>query len=437
MDAPLLALTRGRRDAPQGPSVESADAENLRQLIQLRWIAVIGQTATILLTHFGLGIRIPLAEMLGVALLLAIANLISTMALPRHRVGSSEIVAALLIDMAALTLQLYFSGGATNPFISLFLLQVVLGAILLPPSRTAILLAAAAASYALLSTSYLPLDLPESLSDRSATLFVIGDWIGFVMVAWLLVSFMTRISRNLRAHEAYLADLRQHAAEEEGIVRMGLFASGAAHELGTPLGSIAVILADWHRVPAVAADPDLITDVREMQAEVQRCKAIVSDILHSAGEPRGEAMEGTTAAIFLDRLVTAWRQTRPLVLLDYDRPDLGTSVIAAEPALRQAIGSLLDNAAEVSPAEIGLRVRIVDEMLSIAVLDRGPGFAPKQLVTLGKLYQSSKGAGHGLGLFLAANVARRLGGQIEARNRDEGGAEVRLLLPIANSGGKA
>lgn len=424
MDAPLLALTR----KPGGPSADTVAAENMRQLIQLRWIAVAGQTLAILLVHYGFGVPLPIVEMLGVALLLAAANLLATMALPRHQVRGGEVMLALLVDMGVLTLQLYFSGGATNPFIALYLLQVVLGAILLPPMRVAILVAVTVLSYALLSFTYVPLVLPPS---PGADLFAIGRWISFAMVASLLVLFITRISRNLRARDAHVADLRQHAAEEEGIVRMGLFASGAAHELGTPLGTLSVILADWRRVPGIAGDPDLAAEVREMQAEVQRCKNIVSDILHSAGQPRGEAMESVAAAAFLDATASEWRAAHAAIRFTCDREGAAGAVIAVDPALRQAIWNLLDNAAEASPTGLSLTAAIEEEMLAIAVSDSGPGFDPAALGRVGTLYQSTKGAGHGLGLFLATNVARRLGGRLEARNREEGGAEVRLVLPLA------
>ena len=430
MEAPLLALTRRRASAPSGPTAETAAAENMRQLIQLRWIAVAGQTLAILLVHFGLRVPLPLVEMLAVALALAAANLLATMALPRHRVRDEEVMLALLIDMGALTLQLYFSGGAANPFISLYLLQVVLGAILLPPVSAAVLVAATAGSYALLSVHYIPLALPPRLTNARADLFTIGHWIAFAMVASLLVLFITRISRNLRARDAHVADLRQHAAEEEGIVRMGLFASGAAHELGTPLGTLSVILADWRRMPAVAGDPELAADVEEMQAEVQRCKTIVSDILHSAGQPRGEAMRSMAAAAFLTEVADAWQPTHPQVPLAASAEDAGSAMIAVDPALRQAVTNLLDNAAEASPLGLRLTGKVEDGMLAIIVRDYGPGFDPPALAHVGELYRSTKGAGHGLGLFLATNVARRMGGRIEARNPAGGGAEVRLILPL-------
>ncbi len=436
MDAPLLALTRRRAGASPGLGDDTVAAENMWQLVQLRWIAVAGQTLTILLVHFGLEIRLPILDMLAVALTLATANLLTSIALFRRRVRTGHVLLALLLDMGALTLQLYFSGGATNPFISLYLLQVVLGAILLPPWGVGILLAAGILSYALLSFNYQPLRLPDELVANAADLFAAARWAGFAMVAVLLVLFIVRISRNLRARDAHVADLRQHAAEEEGIVRMGLFASGAAHELGTPLGTLSIILSDWSRVPAVADDPQLAGEVKEMQAEVQRCKAIVSDILRSAGQPRGEAMGSKAAGPFLDAVVESWKETHQDALLHYDPDAVGTAVIAVDPALRQAVWNLLDNAYEASPAGLRLSAPLEGGMLAITVEDEGPGFSPAALASVGTLYQSTKGPGHGLGMFLAANVARRLGGRLEARNCQPVGAEVRLLLPVAATKGQ-
>lgn len=403
----------------------------MRQLIQLRWLAVAGQLLTILTVQFGFGVALPLGAMLVVVALLALANLLATFLLPRHQASNAELLLALLVDMGALTAQLYLSGGSDNPFTLLYLLQVVLGAILLRPWSAWVLVAASALCFALLTVGYRPLVLPEPLLVERAELFTIGNWIGFALAATLLVVFTARISRNLRARDAYLAALRQHAAEEDGIVRMGLFASGAAHELGTPLASLSVILSDWRRMPKLSGDPELAGEVAEMQAEVARCKAIVANILHSAGEPRGEAMGSTPARAFLDGVVNAWRPTHPAVPLGYRCEGvLGASVVA-DPALRQAIWNLLDNAAEASPGGVDLRVAREGDGLVVAVGDTGPGFPPEQLPSVGKLYQSSKGAGHGLGLFLAANVARRLGGRLQAANLPGGGAEVSLVLPLA------
>ncbi|MFS0773460.1 ATP-binding protein [Sphingomonas sp. 1P08PE] len=428
MDAPLLALTRRGDVSVDGPSPEATAADNMRQLVQLRWLAVGGQLVTILLVRFALDVPLPLGPMLAAVAALAVANLASLALLPRHRVTNIEIMAALLVDMGVLTVQLYLSGGAGNPFVSLYLLQVVLGAILLEAWSAWVLIAATAACYAGLTVRSVPLVYPRGLLADTADLYTTGAWISFVLIATLLVMFIGRISRNLRARDRYLSDLRQRGAEEDGIVRMGLFASGAAHELGTPLASLAVILSDWRRMPRIAGDAELAGEVREMQAEVERCKSIVTDILHSAGEPRGEAMESIPAGPFLDAVAMEWRATQPAVPFGYIR-ELGGAAVVAGASLRQAIWNLLDNAAEASPGGIELMAERHDGELAIAVLDRGSGFTETQLGGIGKAYQSSKGAGHGLGLFLASNVARRLGGRLEAGNRPGGGARVALVLP--------
>ena len=427
MDSPLLALTR-QSDAPAVTPDRSAD--NMRQLVQLRWLAVAGQLITILGVHFGLGIRLPLALMLGLVGLLALANLAIARVIPRRPAGPIELGLALLLDISTLTAQLYLSGGAGNPFILLLLMQVVLGAILLEGRAVWLVMATATLSYAGLSVEHRPLLFPLGLVHRTA-LFALGAWLGFVLAAVLLVLFIGRISRNLRTRDSYLAQLRNRAAEEDSIVRMGLFASGAAHELGTPLATLSVILGDWRRDPKLNADGDLAGEIEVMLAEVERCKGIVTDILHSAGEPRDEELARIPARAFLAAIVDDWAPTHPSTPLTFQCDTGEEQELIADPALRQALWNLLDNAAEASPDHVAVAVIALGNDLQVSVSDRGPGFSADQLASIGDPYRSTKGAGHGVGLFLAVNVARRLGGRLEARNRDGGGAEVRLLLPLA------
>jgi two-component system sensor histidine kinase RegB len=433
MEMPLLALTRRRaQGAPPGPSPDTM-ADNFRQLMQLRWLAVAGQLVTILTVHFGFGVDLPLGEMLGIVALLAVFNLVTLVSLRTRRVTNLEMTFALLIDMAALAGQLYLSGGTTNPFSLLFLLQVVLGAILLDRWSAWLLVAAAASCNVLLGIHHRQLAFPANFAHSQRDLFTYGGWLAFGLAALLLTLFIARISSNLRTREAYLGELRQRALEEEGIVRMGLFASGAAHELGTPLATLSVILGDWRRMPDIANDPQLAGEVEEMQAEVERCKAIVSGILRTAGEPRGEAMAREYAVEFLQDVVREWRSTHQDTRLSFDFANAGSATLVAEPELRQAIWNLLNNAAEASPQRIELVAKLQAETLVIAVRDEGRGFARDQLANLGKPMHSAKGAGHGVGLFLAGNVARQLGGRLDAINLPTGGAEVRLELPTVTA----
>ena len=415
------------------PRIDAAGHENLLQLVQLRWLAVVGQLVTILLTRFAFGITLPLVAMLGVLTALVALNAVSFLLLRRPRaITNAELFGALLLDVAALSAQLYLSGGATNPFVSLFLLQVVLGSVLLDRWSSWALVAATSIAFAVLTALYRPILLPPSIDRSLFALHVQGMWVCFALVAVLLVMFVTRINGNLRAQDAYLADIRQQAAEEDHIVRIGMLASGAAHELGTPLSSLSVILGDWRRTPAIARDPDLVRDVEDMQAEVQRCKAIVTGILLSSGDARGEQSSATSVRALLDRVIGEWSSARGFANARYvDR--FGIDVpIASDVVLQQAVFNLLDNAAEVSPDGIDIDLMRADDALVLAIRDVGPGFPPEQLANLGKPYNSSKAdLGRGLGLFLVGNVARKLGGTLAARNRPARGAEVVLSLPLA------
>lgn len=426
--APDTAPAGAARQAPE----RLADRQNLLQLVQLRWLAVVGQFATILVVRFAFDVPLPLGEMLALLLLLALFNAGSALrARSPLKVTNGELFLVLLVDVAVLTGQLHFSGGITNPFIFLFLLQVVLGAVLLRRGYVWALVAVTTLAFLALSVWHRPLELP-GLDLALPTVFMAGLLACFILNAGLLVVFIGRISRNLRQRDATLAQLRQRAVEEEHIVRMGLLASGAAHELGTPLATLSVILGDWSRMAPFVAEPELREEIEEMQRQIDRCKSIVSGILVSAGETRADAPVETTLHAFLDDLAGDWKRTRGVPGLAYEREGLDVPIIS-DTALQQMIANVLDNAHEAAPGRPpALHASWDDDTLLLRVRDRGPGFPPAMLERLGTPYQSSKGTpGRGLGLFLAVNVARTLGGSVQAHNLPEGGAQVLISLPLA------
>jgi two-component system sensor histidine kinase RegB len=423
-------------EASQAPD-RLAGRNNLLQLIQIRWLAVAGQLVTILFVHAVIGITLPLAEMLSLLGGLSVFNALCWLrsrAAPRAvGVSDTELMAGLLVDVAVLSGQLFYSGGVTNPFIFLYLLQVAVASVMLRPRHTWTVAGLTSLCFAALTQWHRPLELPALQRDALSTPYVIGLLLCFLINAALLVIFIVRIERNLRQRDARLAALRQRAVEEEHIVRMGLLASGAAHELGTPLATLDVILGDWKRMAPFAGEPELREEIEEMQIQVQRCKSIVSGILLSAGEARGETPMPTTLHAFLDDLVEHWRNTRDAGGLDYDRSTLPDLPVISDVALRQMIDNVLDNALEAAPHAVPrLVARCNDGELVLWISDAGPGFAAGMLERFGKPYESSKGRpGGGLGLFLSVNVVRSLGGRITARNRPEGGAEVKIRMPLA------
>lgn len=423
---PSSWLVRSARRAP-----DDAGARNMLLLTQFRWMAIAGQLVTILFAYGWIGVELPLAPMATILIGLALLNIVTLVVLRRRRrVANYELFAALLVDWAALTAQLYLSGGTTNPFAPIGLLQVVLGAVLLEAWSSWALVALHSAAFGVLALIHEPLDLPPPYASQISPAHIFASWINFMLAAILVVLFVTRIGRNLRVRDRRLAEMRQREAEEDHIVRMGLLASGAAHELGTPLASMSVILGDWAKEERFSADPALGEEIADMRAAVARCKTIVGGILYASGEMRSETVQRTTIGAFLREVAQGWDAQRPGLLTLIDRVD-GAIRIAADRTLAQVIGNLLDNAAEAGASNITLGAQATEDDLLIEVSDDGPGFDAAMLVTLGKPYNSTRDRqGAGLGLFLAVNVMRKLGGSVTAANGERGGAVVLLTIPL-------
>lgn len=421
----LSTVERAKRRA------EVAGRRNMLLLTHFRWFAVVGQLATILIVRFGLDVSLPIVPMIAVLAGLVVLNLATTALLARrHAIANWELFLALLADFAALSAELYMSGGATNPFAPIGLLQVVLGAVLLEAWSSWVFAALQSIAFGLLALVHRPLVLPLEHMSSLAPIHIFASWLNFVLVAVLLVFFVTRISRNLRMHDASLAEMRQHAAEEDHIVRMGLLASGAAHELGTPLSSIAVILGDWRKRPDFAADRLALEDVGEMQAAVARCKEIVVGILNASGEARSEGLERMTLRKFVNSVADQWMAQRPGLLIVEDRLDVNPMIVA-DRTLAQIVTNVLENAAEAGASIVELTAETEGDDLVLTVRDDGCGFPKEMLAALGTPYQSSKNRrGAGLGLFLAVNVMRKLGGGVHVRNGTTKGAVVTLSVPL-------
>lgn len=434
INSDIVSIRQGANAFDETNILNETGHKNMLHLIHLRWLAVGGQIATILVATWGLDIQLPLFQMLAVMVCLIAFNIGSHLRWHEERVVSNrELFLAMLVDIASLTAQLYFTGGINNPFVFLFLLQVILSAVLLRAESTWTVVWITTLCLAFLSVFNKPLVWPPESTSKLSDFYATGIVICFVLNAALLVIFITRIGSNLRAGDATLATMRQRAAEEEHIVRMGLLASGAAHELGTPLATMSVVLSDWKRMPQFANNADMLEEIEEVESQLLRCKSIVSGILLSAGETRGESSAKTTLHDFFEDLVEEWESSRPAQHFEFNNLVDEEFTVAFDSTVKQMVFNVLDNALEVSPNCLRFDVSKNKELLFLTVTDQGPGFRADILEQMGTPYNSSKGRpGGGLGLFLVMNVARTLGGSVQARNCAEGGAEVRIVLPLSS-----
>ena len=258
------------------------------QLLILRLVAIIGQALTILFVHHLLEISLPLAEMFAILLGLSVLN---ALGFYRYRtqknISSKSLFLELVLDVSAFALQIYFSGGASNPFISLFLLQVIIAAILLQQNYAWLIAAITTIYYVLLSFHYQHLHAFHQHGEMNGffNLHLQGMLISYILAAVLLLVFIGNIMKNLRERDEKISALKKDAVEKNQMIRSALLATAAAHELGTPLATISVILSDWKKMDL---KKDLNSDITIIENQLARCKKIISEVLENSGSTRVE-----------------------------------------------------------------------------------------------------------------------------------------------------
>lgn len=413
------------------------DGQNLALLVRLRWVAIAGQALAILATHFGFGIAMPLFNMLAILSFLACINLLArARSKTPERIKGGLLTIEILIDVLALTLLLYLSGGATNPFTSLLILQGIVAIVLLPPAQAGLVIGSTILAGLFLLQYGQPLHLPRRSEDGPGfdDLFLVGTYLSFVICTLLAAWFIMGIRAILNRRNEELARAESQITEEAMILRIGLLASTAAHDLGTPLTNLAVILDDWVDLGMPAPD-ETRRQVELMQEAVQTCRVTISGMLQAAGAARLDEAVPQDVAAFVEQVVAGWQVGHARVRVSIADLRSRPCRIVADVLLRKALDNLLDNAAEVGAEEISIAIRSAGLRVKISICDNGPGFPAALLASGPAPFQSgnpvtSLGPSRGLGLFLVQSVLRRMGGDLSLSNLDTGGARATLLLPF-------
>jgi len=427
--------------------MNSTASRQLRRLALLRWFLIGGQLLAVTVTVEGLRVALPLVTMVTICLAQAGANAVTLWRLRRGApVGNGELFVQLGIDAAALTALLYFSGGSSNPFVSLLLLPLTIAATLLPGAWVAALAGLTFAAYTLLLRWNVP--LPPSLAsldglkaligsttgidpvhlshDGGFALHVIGMWINFAVSALIVSVFVTRLAATLRERERELAQAREQTLRQEQLLALGTLAAGAAHQLGTPLSTMAVLAGEMADDPSAGALRD---DLALLRQQVERCKGILRQLQEDASATDTGTAQAADALI--RRVADEWRLLRPACPLELRLQDGPAATVVADRTLDQALLNLLDNAADASPAGVELELGWAAGECRVDILDRGPGIDRNIAGRIGEPFVSTKreAGGMGLGLFLTNATVERLGGRVERFARKGGGARTRIVLP--------
>ncbi len=407
--------------------------ENLRRLFLLRIIVLSAQVLVIVVATKFISIALPVYLLSVVIAFHALLNVITWFRLRSTTpISEPELFIQMVADVMALTALLYFTGGSANPFAFLLLLPLTLVAAALPGVYTWVMAVTTIGCYTLLMVFQKPLVFSTEHQTGMFDLHVMGMWVGFMFSAGLVAYFVVNMGKNLRERDRLLALAREKALRDEQLVTLGTLAASTAHELGTPLGTIAIVSKELHNDYSHIKEVETRTGV--LMKQVERCKAALSNLSVSAGALRAESGYRITLDRFINDLVKEWASRRPNVTLRINARN-GTDnspFIVAERVLFQAVSNVLDNAADASPDDVLLEFWWSERHCIISVCDRGDGFSPEVAKLAGKDVVSTKAAGEGLGLglFLTNAVVEKFGGNMTINQRQSHGTQIIINLPF-------
>jgi two-component system sensor histidine kinase RegB len=400
---------------------------NLAWLVRLRWLAIASQLVVIVVARFALELPVAPGPLLGVVGVAAASNVAVSLWVRRaSHVAEAHVAASMALDFAQLTALLALAGGSSNPFSVLYLVHVALAAVVLKPRRAALLAALAAASFG--SLFLVPSDAGTHAMHMhhggASDLHFQGMWVAFAIAALAIVYFVTRVTRDLDEERAAAAEARTRALRSEKLASLATLAAGAAHELATPLSTIAVVAKELERALGERSEA---ADARLIREEVERCREVLAQLGSDAGESRGEAFSRVSA----DQLVA--HMLSGLAAASRVRIAVASTATLELPAMSmaRALRGLLKNALEAGPGEVRLRVEASERELSLCVEDQGCGMAHEALARLGEPFFTSKEPGHGMGLgvFLARAVVEQLGGTVRFESELGRGTRAHVGLP--------
>jgi len=405
----------------------------LRRLINLRSVAVAAQLLTLLVAEQLLALELDWLAMLVIIAVLATLNLFSLMRLRGTQpVSHLELFMQSALDVLALSLLLYFAGGSTNPFISLYLLPLVIVAATLPPRYTWGMAAFTTACYSLLMVYYIP--LPHNhhdMMDNAFNTHVLGMWLGFVISAVVVAYFVVKMAQAVRSRDKLLVQVREEILRNERIVALGTQAAGAAHELGTPLSTMAVVIGELQH-DIQDPQPELRESLTLLDEQVRACRRILDKIMLNAQDSGATTRQSADALVA--EVLDEWQLLRPTAQYHYECS--GTPpvpLLNVDVTLRAALMNLLNNAADASPLPILINTRWNQTTFVLEIHDNGAGLSEDAALRVGTAFFTTKTEGHGLGLFLANATLERLGGTVRLFNREGGGATTTLTLPVVKT----
>ena len=385
---------------------------------------------------------LPLSQIMLIIAAYALFHMITWIKRPQTTtISPNYLFAQLGVDVLALTLMLYYTGGANNPFVSLFLLPLLLVAAILPKPYIWSMAVITTISYGtLLLFPYQPTHdmshmshmagMAMEHSNAAMNTHAMGMAASFLFSVVVILFFVVSMAESLRDRERKLATAHENSLRDEHVIALGTLAAGAAHELGTPPGTMAILTKEMER--EYADDAELLEQIQILREQVNRCKTTISQMSSSAGQLRATGGKSMVITDYITNITQQWQSEHALTQLETLYPqEKNAPALVVDDTLQQALISLLNNAADAGAQHITLKLDWDNTHLFINIHDDGEGLSDDIQATLGKPFVSTKADGQGLGFYLAQAVISRMGGMINIQNNAEGkGACVHIQLPL-------
>lgn len=401
----------------------------LKYLLLIRLIAIGGQIVALFFMQRMFDIEVPLSPVILIILGLSVFTIFSAYKFhDKSNIQDSVFVYQLLVDVLALSILVYFTGGSLNPFISLYILPICFAAASLKPMYTSLIAITAMLAYTLLMFFHVPLE-NEHMHHGNFNFHLWGMWYGFLLSSSLLAYFIAHIARHLREKDLALAQARENSLRTDRALALGTLAASTAHELGTPLSTMSVLC---NEIKHEHNNKELNKDMSILQEQIQRCKDALNEMSSDAGQIQADSGEAISVKSFFKNTIHDWQTLYDDKKIQVDcLQDNEGKIIVVDRALKNAIVNILNNAADACFNLIHITADWNNEYATLDIKDDGAGLSSVHQDKMGKDFFSTKEEqGLGIGLFLSQTTLHRFGGHISFDNHDAGGAHIVITLPL-------
>jgi two-component system sensor histidine kinase RegB len=405
---------------------------SLRTLMFIRWVAIGGQAVALIAVHFVLGFSLPIGLALSVVAASALFNLTHAYTRP-GRLGDRDAALYLAFDVVQLGALLYLTGGLENPFALMMLAPVTVAATILSARSVLGLSALAVATTTVVAVFHMPLPWqgpPPSFPFP----YVLGAWSALVASTVFIAVYVWSVAGGARLIGEAFAETQLALAREQRVSAVGALAAAAAHELGSPLGTIAVIAKELVR--ELPPDSPYLDDAKLLLSQSERCRTILAELAHRPETDSGSPYEKLPVSALVEVAGAPYRREDVRVIYATAQSEGGGEpLVARSPEILHGLANLIQNAVQFAQHEVTVTVVWDTATIGVDVADDGLGFPPEVLARLGEPYISGREdqSGHmGLGIFIAQTLLERTGARLAFDNLPEGGGHVAIQWDRAN-----